>query len=109
MTINIPNQAICGCNKQDKINLVYPLPDVCLRCRKIVVNDYIKDFLSPEWVNIKDQLPEDEISVLCYHAHSGSYFICYRTKDCTTNEPKWQGGAMPTHWKLLDKPSSNDR
>lgn len=65
---------------------------------------WIEDKLLAEWQKVEDKLPNDEIPVLCYHIDSGNYFICYRTTDCLTHEPKWQGGAMPTHWKYLDKP-----
>ena len=58
----------------------------------------------PVWYNVIKIIPEDDINVLCYHEFSGNYFICHRTLDCLTKEPKWFGGAMPTHWKYLDKP-----
>lgn len=57
-----------------------------------------------KWINVEESLPNDEVNVLCYHSHSENYFICYRTRDCITNKPKWFGGSMPTHWKYLDKP-----
>lgn len=50
-----------------------------------------------DWISVDDKLPNDEINVLCLHSFSDNYFICYRTKDCLTNEPKWWGGAKPTH------------
>lgn len=65
---------------------------------------FIEDKLISEWNNVNSVLPDTEITVLCYHEHSGNYFICYRTLDCLTLEPKWFGGSMPTHWKYLDKP-----
>jgi len=58
-----------------------------------------------KWIKVEDDLPKYEIKVLCYHSFSGNYFVCYRTKDCLTNEPKWQGGAMPTHWQQLTTPN----
>ena len=61
-----------------------------------------------KWINIEDELPEDEVNVLCFHSFSGNYFVCYRTKDCSTNEPKWKGGAMPTHWQQLTTPEINE-
>jgi len=67
--------------------------------------EYILSLQSNEWVRVEDRLPEDEINVLCYHIHSGNYFICFRTKDCNTQEPKWHGGSMPTHWKPLTLPN----
>lgn len=57
------------------------------------------------WVRVEDGLPKLEARVLCYHEDSENYFICYRTNDCTTNEEKWWGGAMPTHWKYLTSPN----
>jgi hypothetical protein len=65
--------------------------------------DDVKKIL-PVWNAVDEKLPEDEINVLCSHEFSGNYFICFRTSDCLTKEPKWHGGAMPTHWKYLDKP-----
>jgi len=65
---------------------------------------FIENKLLIEWKDVNTYLPDEEINVLCYHEFSGNYFICYRTLDCLTLEPKWFGGAMPTHWKYLDKP-----
>lgn len=66
---------------------------------------WLEDKLSTVWKDAEGQLPDNEINVLCYHQPSGNYFICHRTLDCLTQEPKWYGGAMPTHWRLLDKPT----
>lgn len=65
---------------------------------------WLEDKLLLQWNRVEEKLPEDEINVLCYHEPSKNYFVCYRTLDCLTSEPKWFGGSMPTHWKFLDKP-----
>ena len=65
---------------------------------------WLEDKLLSEWKKVEEQFPDNEINVLCYHEHSGNYFICYRTLDCLTLEPKWFGGSSPTHWKSLDLP-----
>lgn len=65
---------------------------------------FIEDKLLSQWNDVNSILPDNEITVLCYHEYSGNYFICYRTLDCLTLEHKWFGGSMPTHWKYLDKP-----
>lgn len=61
-----------------------------------------------KWIEVEKELPKDEVPVLCFHSFSGNYFVCYRTKDCLTGEPKWQGGAMPTHWQQLTTPELNE-
>lgn len=61
-----------------------------------------------KWIKVEDELPNDETNVLCFHSFSGNYFVCYRTKDCLTGEPKWQGDAMPTHWQQLTTPELNE-
>lgn len=71
-------------------------------CFKKVIKNESTD--KNPWNDANIYLPENEVSVLCYHQDSSNYFICYRTLDCLTKEPKWFGGAMPTHWKYLDKP-----
>jgi len=54
-----------------------------------------------KWIACLDQLPDDEKRVLCLHQDSESQFICWRTRDCNTDEPKWYGGAMPDYWQEL--------
>lgn len=61
-----------------------------------------------KWIEVEKELPNDEVLVLCFHSFSGNYFVCHRTKDCMTGEPKWQGGAMPTHWQQLTTPELNE-
>ena len=61
-----------------------------------------------KWIKVEDELPKDEVNVLCFHSFSGNHFVCYRTKDCLTNEPKWFNGAMPTHWQQLTTPEINE-
>ena len=51
-----------------------------------------------KWISVEDGLPDTERQVLCHHIDSGNNFVCYYTKDCLTNEPKWYGGAKPSHW-----------
>lgn len=58
-----------------------------------------------KWFKTEEQLPQEEVKVLCFHAPSGNYFISYRTKDCLTKEPKWFNGDMPTHWQSLTMPA----
>jgi hypothetical protein len=70
----------------------------------IISSDMAKNHWVIKWISVEESLPKDEVNVLCFHSYSENYFICYRTKDCLTNEPKWFGGSMPTHWKYLDKP-----
>lgn len=65
---------------------------------------WLEDRLLSEWNKIENKLPENEINVLCYHEPSKNYFVCYRTLDCLTHEPKWFGGATPTHWSFLSIP-----
>ena len=65
---------------------------------------WIEDKLLLDWHKVEDKLPENEINVLCYHEDSKNYFVCYRTLDCLTHEPKWFGGAMPSHWQFLSVP-----
>lgn len=54
-----------------------------------------------KWFNVQDELPQDEVNVLCFHEPSKNYFISHRTKDCLSGEPKWFSGDMPTHWMPL--------
>ena|SRR5690606_9068872 len=70
------------------------------------LESYQKDLTNPYvdyWVKCSDKLPEENVKVLCYH-DSGNYFICYRTRDCITDKPKWFDGAQPHFWKHLPKP-----
>lgn len=69
----------------------------------IIKSETAKQYWSSKWISVEENLPEDEVNVLCLHEDSGNNFICYRTKDCITNEPKWFGGSMPTHWKYIEK------
>jgi len=57
-----------------------------------------------KWYKVEDDLPEDEVRVLCFHEPSKNYFISYRTKDCLSGEPKWWNGDRPTHWQELTEP-----
>lgn len=61
-----------------------------------------------KWFNVQDELPQDEVRVLCFHEPSKNYFISYRTKDCLSGEPKWFNGDMPTHWQELTVPVINE-
>lgn len=49
-------------------------------------------------IDVKDELPEMNKPVSCFHEDSGNIFASYRTNDCNTGVEKWQDGAMPTHW-----------
>jgi len=90
---------------QDLISMTYEVDRYLLQHTH--PHDLIKNNVGlsdvSEWVAVSNGLPQDDINVLCYH-NSGNYFICYRTKDCNTNEPKWFGGAMPDFWKPLPEP-----
>lgn len=59
-----------------------------------------------DWISVEDVLPDDDVVVLCYHSFSNNYFVCYRTKDCSTGEEKWFTGAKPTHWQKLTTPKN---
>jgi hypothetical protein len=61
-----------------------------------------------KWFNVHDELPQDEVRVLCFHEPSKNYFISCRTKDCLTGEPKWLNGDMPTHWQELTTPTIDE-
>ena len=63
---------------------------------------WLEDKILEKWKEVSKEFPDDEVRVLCYHIHSGTYFICYRTLDCLTQEPKWFDGAMPTHWTYIE-------
>ena len=67
------------------------------KAEKLPISDVSK------WIACGDDLPEDEKRVLCLHHDSENQFICWRTRDCNTGEPKWYGGAMPDYWQELPK------
>jgi hypothetical protein len=46
MIIEIPIEAICECDKPERLGLVYPLPDICTYCKKIIDNEYCKKIIN---------------------------------------------------------------
>ncbi len=86
------------------------IESIAERCAQVAIDFYEKRGQAlhihgvSDWVAVSEGMPDSEVKVLCYHEYSGNFFICYRTLDCLTKEPKWFGGAMPTHWKKLAEP-----
>jgi hypothetical protein len=59
---------------------------------------------APRWIPCTEQLPEDNLRVLCLHKRTKTQYISWRTKDVESGNNKWYGFSSPDYWQRLPDP-----